>query len=152
MTRVSRFGIRLCLILFVAMLCFPLASAQAQPAVEAGLVIPTNLWCDVYSLASKCDNSPLPKGSIVQAFDPQGVLCGQAVAHNPGQWGLMHVYGDDPTTDADEGAKSGDVLRFAINGQTAQTDRQVVWQARERLQVNLSAPCGYRLKLPLVLR
>lgn len=52
----------------------------------------------------------------MQAIDPDGVVCGAAVVHTEGQYGLLACYGDDPTTPKDEGAQAGDVIRLVVNG------------------------------------
>ena len=50
----------------------------------------------------------LRPGDIVTAYDPQGVLCGRCVVKQKGLYGFLHVYGDDPDTPRDEGARPGD--------------------------------------------
>ncbi len=64
---------------------------------------------------------------MITAYDPDGVLCGRFVVHTPGQYGYLHVYGDDPTTPEDEGATDGDTLRFRINGLPAHPDVAALW-------------------------
>jgi hypothetical protein len=124
--------------------------SEAQPA-PAEQVMPTSQWWDVYSADTRCAGAPVVEGTIIQAYDPQGVPCGYAVAHSVGQWGVMHVYGDDSTTPADEGAEPGDVISFTINGQPAQVSGQATWQDRARQQVDLtSSSCGPYIHLPTV--
>ncbi len=54
-------------------------------------------------------------GDEVAVYDPDGVLCGLFILHTTGQYGMLHVYGDDPTTpEIDEGAKEGDALTFKL--------------------------------------
>lgn len=86
------------------------ATAHAQP-------IATNVWADFGSTATTINGALMPVGSIVQAFDPQGVLCGQATVTVVGKYGAMSVYGDDAFSAAvDEGCLVGDVVTFKING------------------------------------
>jgi len=59
----------------------------------------------------------LEVGDVVTFFDPEGTLCGKWVVRDKGAYGLMAVYGDDPTTEnVDEGAREGEVLTIKVNG------------------------------------
>ncbi len=59
----------------------------------------------------------LEVGDVVTFFDPEGTLCGKWVVRDKGAYGLMAVYGDDPTTkDVDEGVLEGEVLTIKVNG------------------------------------
>ena len=59
----------------------------------------------------------LEVGDLVEFFDPDGVLCGKWTVRDKGAYGLMAVYGDDPTTaEVDEGAEKGDELTVRVNG------------------------------------
>lgn len=72
------------------------------------------------STGTTFNGQPVPVGSLVQAFDPQGVLCGEDTVRAAGEFGYMPVYGDDPTTPTrDEGCVNGDVVTFRINGRPA---------------------------------
>jgi len=123
-------------------------AVRSAPAEQ---VTPTNLWWDVYSSDTRCAGGPVLEGAIIQAYDPQGVACGYAVAHAPGVWGVMHVYGDDPDTPEDEGAQAGDVITFTINGKPAQVSGKAVWQERGRQEVRLtSSSCGPHNYLPTI--
>ncbi|MFH1484046.1 MAG: hypothetical protein ABIG98_07385 [Chloroflexota bacterium] len=103
-------------------------AASDQPA-------PTPWWMNFYSPDSVWNDRPLPVGSVVRAYDPQGVLSGEFVVTRAGRYGLMPVYADDPTTPEDEGALPGDVLRFTVDGETASTTPAVVrWTAMGELQ------------------
>ena len=73
-----------------------------------------NSSCD-YVGSFKINGVDAQHGDEVAFFDPQGVLCGLYVVDDSGQYGVVHVYGDDPsTTEVDEGAGSGDVLTVKI--------------------------------------
>ena len=79
-------------------------------------VEPTNKWVNFYGLESTFGRLPLPTGAVISAYDPQGVVCGRFSVTQPGRYGLMPVYGDDPLTEVDEGAVPGDLLEFRVNG------------------------------------
>jgi subtilisin-like proprotein convertase family protein len=76
---------------------------------------PTNTWVNFYGPAH------LPVGTVVQAIDPDGVVCGATVVTTEGQYGLLACYGDDPTTPEDEGARPGDIIQLVVDGQTLGT-------------------------------
>ena len=128
------------------------ASAVPDNSIANG-VTPTRLWCELYSLDSQCGEVGLPTGAIVRAYDPDGVLCGEITVQVAGEWGTMHVYGDDPDTTDDEGAQDGEVLTFTVNGQPAAALTPVTWEDRALRQVGLTgSSCGFKLFLPLVVR
>lgn len=116
---------------------------QEQVAVSAGL-LPTNRWVDAYSLNSTLGGQPLPAGSVVEAFDPDGVKIGHFVVKEAGRFGPMPLYGDDPYTPEDEGAKPGDRITFTVNGQRVlTTPARPVWSGEYGLlQVDLRSAAG----------
>ncbi len=81
---------------------------------------PTNVWADFAGLQCTINGAPIPVGTEITAFDPQGVLCGRFVTTSIGVYGTMAVYGDDIRTAAvDEGCIAGDHITFKINGVVA---------------------------------
>lgn len=108
-------GIALCLLSLLSGLLYP-APAHSND------VTPTNLWVDFYGTVSSALGAPLPAGTQIAGFDPQGVQCCEFVVTHTGMYGIMPCYGDDSITPQDEGAVVGDVLRFTINGQEAVTE------------------------------
>jgi len=102
--------------------------AVYHPQEPGGGVTPTDEWIVVYCSGVINEVPPLP-GSTIRAYDPDGVLCGQAVVHWDGSFGLMPVYRDDEYTDFDEGAEPGDLIRFTINGRDVISDPPVYWTA-----------------------
>ena len=81
------------------------------PLFADSVPVPTPTNVDFYG--------DIPGGKVgdeVTAYDPDGVICGKMIIRANGQYGLLHVYGDDPTTlDIDEGAEVGDHIMFMIN-------------------------------------
>lgn len=114
-------------------LCLLMATAWFGAALrpaEVAAPVPTPAWINVYGLESVLDGKPLPAGAVVEAFDPQGVLCGQVVVGRPGQYGLMPIYGDDPSTPQDEGALPGDLIELRVNSVHAITSPpEVIWRS-----------------------
>ncbi len=102
---------------------------------------PTNRWVDFYCDANTFKDYPLPVGSVVEAYDPDGVKCGEFNVTTAGEYGFMHTYGDDEFTDFDEGANVGDVIRFYVNGIEAIASGNAVWTAdRDINEVCLEVP------------
>jgi len=89
------------------------AASQTRAQTPSG-VTPTNRWVDFYGM-----DSEVKAGDVLQAFTPDGLLVGEVTVTVDGQYGLMPVYGDDPTTDVIDGAKPGELLTVTINGQDA---------------------------------
>jgi hypothetical protein len=123
----------------------PTASAPNSSYVT-GTVVPTNKWMNFYGLESALDGQPLPVGAVITARDSQGVVCGEFVVTHVGRYGIMPVYGDDPSTEADEGAGPGDPLQFYVDGIKAAVigPDEPVWTAMGDLkQLELSASVSH---------
>jgi hypothetical protein len=107
-------------------------------------VLPTYEWVSFWSGATTVRTAPVPAGSVVRAYDPGGVLCGEFVVHTDGSYGLMPVYRDDAaTTQIDEGADPGDVISFTIDGDVAHPKGpgDTVWGANGQVKnVDLDVP------------
>lgn len=116
---------------------------QGAGIIPAGLH-PTNRWVDAYSLRSTLDGQPLPAGSVIEAFDPDGVKIGHFVVVEAGRFGPMPLYGDDPYTPEDEGAQPGGRITFTINGLRALTSpARPIWSGEYGLlQVDLRTSAG----------
>jgi hypothetical protein len=104
-------------------------------------VIETNTWTDFCDSASTFNGALVPVGSIVDAYDPDGVHCGTFKVHTTGLYGFMPVYGDEAGTGPDEGAEFGDHISFKINGRPATiVSGSDTWDpTSEPKQVHLSA-------------
>ncbi|MCH9032435.1 MAG: carboxypeptidase regulatory-like domain-containing protein, partial [candidate division Zixibacteria bacterium] len=70
---------------------------------------------------------PLPVGSVVDAFDPDGDHVGSYFVTSAGSYGFMPVYRDDPTTEEDDGADPGDIITFYINGMPTEATGNNTW-------------------------
>jgi hypothetical protein len=69
---------------------------------------------DYFSLDSSIDGNPLVPGTLIEAYDGNGILCGSAQVNLDGGF-LVHVNGDDPLTPGvDEGATNGEFLTWRI--------------------------------------
>jgi hypothetical protein len=103
----------------VACALVTLLTALALGVAWGSGVTPTNTWVDIYSSHSAFAGAPIPVGAYVAVFDPQATQCGQFTVERAGWYGIMPCYGDDPTTDGDEGPQPGERLYFAVNGVAA---------------------------------
>jgi len=103
-------------------------------------VIPTTSMVFFYG-GINVDGQPAPAGTQVSAYDSDGVKAGKFVVREAGKFGYMPVYQDERiTTNVDEGAKPGEMIRFTINDQTAVADKVVVWtKFGDRIRLNLDA-------------
>ena len=109
---------------------------------------PTPWFVDFLGQQSTLNDQPLPVGAVIRAYDPSGVLAGRAEVTLSG-WYLMSVYGDDPLTEFDEGAESGDAITFTVDGHPAvcQGPGPPLWgESGERVPVEL-AGCPLRSDL-----
>jgi hypothetical protein len=83
---------------------------------------------DYFSLDSRFDGANLAPGTIIEAWDADGIRCGQAEVNLDGGF-LIHVNGNDTLTPAvDEGANPGEFLTWRIAG-TAIDDNNATWIA-----------------------
>ncbi len=101
-------------------LCAIVFAISAPKMALAGDPIPTPDWTDFFGTSVTFNGQPTPVGSLVEAFDPQGVLCGKFAVTTAGQYGFMPTYGDDfQTPGIDEGAVQSDAITFTVNGRSA---------------------------------
>ncbi len=85
---------------------------------NGGSVAPTYEWVDLYcKYFALFQGAPVLPGSVVEAYDPQGVLCGQWIVSQAGTYGFMAVYADDSLyTAVDEGCRPGDLITIKVDG------------------------------------
>lgn len=127
--------------------------ALAVAAAQGSGVTPTNAWVDIYSSHSSFAGVPIPVGSYVAAFDPQGTQCGERTVTMSGYIApLMACYGDDSNTSGDEGAVEGDILSFSVNGtwaavrpralnfESVPPETPVAWHDKDVWEVDLVVP------------
>ncbi len=76
-------------------------------------------------------------GDQVTVYTPRGVLCGEFTLNRDGQYGFLPVYGDDPATAGEDGARRGDILSFRLNGKPLLSPQPIQWLGdRERQRVD----------------
>jgi hypothetical protein len=138
-----------------------LAAAAALVICLAGsttaqdVINPTPFFANFHdtTFSSTINGELLPVGTIIRAYDPDGVLCGidtVATTPGPGAFGFMPVYGDDlsNTPALDEGAVAGDTIRFFINGKRATVvSGNPVWADQSQRNVQLSVTTTIAMSL-----
>ncbi|RKX24199.1 MAG: hypothetical protein DRP45_08745 [Candidatus Zixiibacteriota bacterium] len=99
----------------------------------------TDFFDTLYS--STLNGALMPAGTIIEAFDPDGILCGRKAVITAGGFGFMPVYGDDgETPGVDEGAVANDTITFKINGRLATVvTGDPIWNDLSGQNVQLSA-------------
>jgi len=64
--------------------------------------------------------SVLP-GDVITTKDAEDLVCGVFIVQTTGEYGLMTVYGDDPTLEGNQGFNEGETVNFLINQSAAET-------------------------------
>jgi hypothetical protein len=127
-------------------------SVQRFIKEPARQVIPTNEWVNFWSDSSYVDGRRLDTSDVIDAYDPQGTLCGRFAVKESGKYGMMPVYRDDASTATDEGAEPGDLITFQINGYPAYVSgaERPIWTANGDIKkINLVATTTRIVLLPL---
>ncbi|MBC8255424.1 MAG: hypothetical protein H8E35_15550, partial [Ardenticatenia bacterium] len=157
------------LLLVVAMLATtvppnssPVARAGSLGTAEADQTAvgmnPTSEWVNFYSQNSALNGQSLPVGTVVRAYNPRGVQCGEFTVEQAGWYGLMPVYRDNPATLGDEGMLPGEAVSFTINGApaTPMGPDAPVWTTNGDIkQIDLVAEGGsipHHVYLPMILK
>jgi len=107
-------------------------------------LVPSDQWVDYFCNENTFFNCPLPIGSIVEVWDEDNVLCGRQFVREPGNYRFMPVYRDSSGSVEDEGAVTGDNLRFFIDGIQALTTGNTIYPAAYA-QVEVCLAGGARL-------
>ncbi len=95
---------------------------------------PSDKWVDLYCDSSYFFGNLIQPNDVVEAFDPDGILCGRFVVHTEGAYGFMHVYRDEPeTSETDEGCDTGDIVTLKVNGIIAVTEQPIVYPSSFQL-------------------
>ncbi|MFH0810404.1 MAG: hypothetical protein V2A77_08070 [Pseudomonadota bacterium] len=83
----------------------------------------------------------LQPGDIITVYTSAGTPCGRGVVNTAGFYGLVHVYGDDPTTPEIDGGRPGDRLELEVNGRKVGSigPQETVWtKDGDRQRVDIS--------------
>ncbi len=104
-------------------------------------VTPTNTNVRYYCDYNTYMDAPLPVGSVIDAYDPDGIRCGSYFVTEPGKYGFLYVYGDDPYEPGDQGAQNGDMITFYVNGVPAIPSVTPIWSENlDKQEVCLDVP------------
>jgi hypothetical protein len=83
---------------------------------------PTPFFMDFYGTVEGAK-----AGDEIMVYCGNGAACGSFIVTKDGEYGFLHVYGDDRTTDVVEGALPNEQLTFKLNGAPLQAYGPVVW-------------------------
>ncbi|MCK4631751.1 MAG: T9SS type A sorting domain-containing protein, partial [candidate division Zixibacteria bacterium] len=141
----------------VADLVYPGAPGMpAAPRVDHNRIaakgVPTDLnttalWVNVYSRDLMLDGNPVVAGTMVEAYNSDGVKVGGFTIRETGKFGFMSVYGDDRGT-GEAGVGFGEEFTLRVAG--VQTEESFTWtQNGDLVEIsNLTSKAGTGSTLP----
>ena len=89
---------------------------------------PTDQWVDLFCDSAYAYGDLIQVNDVIEAYDPNGVLCGQFVVNTEGAFGFMQVYRDDDVSvGIDEGCVTGDAITLKVNGEIAVPDENLIY-------------------------
>jgi hypothetical protein len=71
--------------------------------------------------------TPAPVGTRVEIITPRGEVAGCTIVRYAGQYGYVHVYGEDSSTPPVPGFREGEPLAFRVDGRPALPATAVAW-------------------------
>ncbi len=95
---------------------FPNSDVLVTLKENGGIVTPTPEWVNLYCELSYFDDMPLPLGTVIEAYDPRGNICGSWEVSEVGRYGFMPVYANDPYSGNDIGFLPGEMITLKVNG------------------------------------
>jgi hypothetical protein len=95
---------------------FPNSDVLVTLKANGGIVTPTPEWVSLYCDMSYFDDMPLPLGTVIEAYDPRGNVCGRWEVSEVGRYGFMPVYANDPYSGNDIGLLPGEEITLMVNG------------------------------------
>ncbi len=97
------------------------------------------------------NGAPAPVGARVEAITPRGDVAGCFVVERPGQFGLMHLYGEDAdASPVIPGFRAGEPVAFRVNGILV-GPTAVTWQDDKKPDTTALDVQGTTIYLPLIL-
>jgi len=97
---------------------------------------------------------PAPAGTHVEVVTPRGDVAGCFIVAKAGQYGFMHVYGEDKGDPPLPGFRADDSLRFRVNGADAVASSAMTWQDNDNPtphRVDLNAALPWQQYLPFII-
>jgi len=105
--------------------------------------LPTDFWGNIL-----INNENASIGTIVNAYNSNGTLCGSFITTTSGNYGSLSCSGNDPATSNDEGANENENITFTINGYNATAVGNIIWNTATFKNVNLSLTAALMLSSP----
>ena len=89
----------------------------------------TDKWIDLYCESAMVHGHLVQPNDIIEAYDPNGNLCGRFIVTAAGVYGFMPVYRDDEFSTVDEGCVYGDAVTLMVNQEVAELFQPLVYPA-----------------------
>jgi hypothetical protein len=102
-------------------------SAWHVDATSCPTLAPTPYLTLLYGQA-RLDGAAAPAGAVVEIVTPRGEVAGCTVVREGGQYGYVHVYGEDPTDPPIPGFRPGEPLAFRVAGRPVAAVPSLAWQ------------------------
>jgi hypothetical protein len=126
-------------------------TAAQEDTSGCGAVSPTPYFTLVYG-AVAVNGMPASPGARVEILTPRGEVAGCFVVQHTGQYGYVHVYGEDQGDPPLPGFRDGEPLAFRVNGMPVAPSVTIPWDGDlESHQVDLNLAV-YPIYLPLIAR
>jgi len=115
---------------------------EEETVITAGncVVQATPYFSETYGTALIMDVNA-PAGTVIQAVNPRGDTVGCFTVTNPGNYGFMRIYGEDPSAvPAIPGMRAGELVAYKVNGAPAVSSPLFYWSDDHAAHnVNLNA-------------
>jgi hypothetical protein len=87
---------------------------------------PTPAFTVVFGRLAVGDN-PAPSGTVIEVLTPRGEVAGCSVLRHEGQYGFVHVFGEDAIDPPIPGFREGERMAFQVNGVVATAQKELAW-------------------------
>lgn len=91
------------------------AKVAPDAFTSGGDVFATNHWINLFGTGVTVDGKALTSGTLLEAVDASGNVCGSYIVREEGKFGFMPVYGAEDASST--GLNKGDVFTIRVNGQ-----------------------------------
>lgn len=112
--------------------------AKAKPPVMPESEVAISRYFQSFSGKAEIYGKPAFEGDKVEAYDANGIKCGESLVKKDGTFEIM-VYGNDRVTEADEGVDLGQEVSFKVIGEDVTFEHAPIFTSNYDLnQLNLS--------------
>ncbi|MCX7670460.1 MAG: hypothetical protein N2439_10350, partial [Anaerolineae bacterium] len=130
----------------------PPAPESGEPAAAAcAQVAPTPFLTLLYGRA-QLGAAPAPAGTVIEIVTPRGEVAGCTVVRTAGEYGYVHIYGEDATEPPIPGFRPGEPLAFRVNGRPVVATPALTWQDDRTPPAVDLVGAGWTVWLPLLVK